>query len=121
MFYSNTYINQNNSTVQPDISAPGVDILAAFSPLSSPSGYPDLDRRSISYNILFGTSMACPHVTGVAAYAKSLHPNWSPSAIKSALMTTGNTPAIKYNSTNLNVFNFNLKSLFLFEYFHHLW
>ena len=34
--------------------------------------------------------MACPHVTGAAAYVKSLHPSWSVSAIKSALMTTGN-------------------------------
>jgi subtilisin family serine protease len=33
--------------------------------------------------------MSCPHVAGAAAYIKTFHPNWSPSAIKSALMTTG--------------------------------
>lgn len=33
--------------------------------------------------------MSCPHATGAAAYVKSFHPHWSPSAIKSALMTTG--------------------------------
>lgn len=73
--------------MKPDISAPGVEILAAFSPTASPSKSP-MDKRSVKYSILSGTSMACPHVAGAAAYVKSFHPDWSPSAIKSALMTT---------------------------------
>uniref|UniRef100_F6GUX0 Subtilisin-like protease SBT4.3 n=1 Tax=Vitis vinifera TaxID=29760 RepID=F6GUX0_VITVI len=73
--------------LKPDISAPGVDILAAFSPLASPSEISG-DKRAARYNIISGTSMACPHVAGVAAYVKTFHPNWSPSAIQSALMTT---------------------------------
>ncbi|CAI9097095.1 OLC1v1033416C2 [Oldenlandia corymbosa var. corymbosa] len=73
--------------LKPDIIASGAEILAAFSPKSPPSDF-SFDKRSVSYNILSGTSMSCPHVTGAAAYVKSLHPDWSASAIKSALMTT---------------------------------
>ncbi|XP_062079385.1 subtilisin-like protease SBT4.6 isoform X2 [Humulus lupulus] len=73
--------------MKPDISAPGVNILAAYSPESSPTRVFD-DKRRVNYNILSGTSMACPHVAGAAAYVKTFHPDWSPSAIKSSLMTT---------------------------------
>ncbi|KAF5188104.1 Subtilisin-like serine protease, partial [Thalictrum thalictroides] len=73
--------------LKPDIAAPGVDILAAWSPEGSPS-FVSGDERSTKYNIVSGTSMACPHVTGAAAYVKTFHPDWSPAAIKSALMTT---------------------------------
>ncbi|KAL9163020.1 hypothetical protein ABFS82_06G015400 [Erythranthe guttata] len=67
------------AVLKPDIAAPGVDILGAYIPTTSnPSGY------------LFesGTSMAAPHIAGIAALLKSLHPNWSPAAIKSAIVTT---------------------------------
>ncbi|CBI16046.3 unnamed protein product, partial [Vitis vinifera] len=46
------------------------------------------DKRSAKYSILSGTCMSCPHVAGIAAYVKSFHPDWSPSAIQSALMIT---------------------------------
>ncbi|XP_077236864.1 subtilisin-like protease SBT4.13 [Tasmannia lanceolata] len=81
--------------LKPDISAPGVDILAAFSPLGKMSEF-NVDKRSVKFNILAGTSMACPHATGAAAYVMTFHPDWSPSAIKSALMTT----ASPMNSSN---------------------
>ncbi|PIA54549.1 hypothetical protein AQUCO_00900840v1, partial [Aquilegia coerulea] len=73
--------------LKPDITAPGAEIIAAWAPNVPPSGY-STDKRSVKYSILSGTSMACPHATGAAAYVKSFHPDWSPSAIKSALMTT---------------------------------
>ncbi|KAG6428704.1 hypothetical protein SASPL_112960 [Salvia splendens] len=68
--------------LKPDITAPGVDILAGWSPLSPSSIYYG-DTRSTLFNIISGTSMSCPHASGAAA-----HPKWSPAAIKSALMTT---------------------------------
>ncbi|KAL0321906.1 UNVERIFIED_CONTAM: Cucumisin [Sesamum calycinum] len=75
--------------LKPDLTAPGVDILAAWSEANTMTGYPE-DPRVVQYNIISGTSMSCPHASGAAAYVKSFNPTWSPSAIKSALMTTGN-------------------------------
>ncbi|XP_071917270.1 cucumisin-like [Coffea arabica] len=73
--------------LKPTITAPGVDILAAWSPIAPPSVYTG-DKRSLYYNVISGTSMATPHASGAAAYVKAAHPDWSPAAIKSALMTT---------------------------------
>ncbi|CAN6203476.1 unnamed protein product [Urochloa humidicola] len=73
--------------LKPDISAPGVDILAAWTPKASISGS-EADKRKAKYNIISGTSMSCPHVTGAAAYVKSAHPGWSHAAVLSALVTT---------------------------------
>ena len=75
--------------MQPDLTSPGVHIVAAWSPISPISDVKG-DNRVAQYNTITGTSMACPHATGAAAYIKSFHPTWSPAAIKSALMTTGN-------------------------------
>ena len=76
--------------LKPDFIAPGVNILAAFTKLVGPTNL-DQDDRRVDFNIISGTSMACPHASGIAALIKSFHPDWSPAAIRSALMTTAYT------------------------------
>ncbi|KAI3985532.1 hypothetical protein MKX01_033846 [Papaver californicum] len=82
--------------LKPDITAPGVDILAAYTPLRSITGL-EGDTQHSKYIIMSGTSMACPHVAGVAAYVKTFHPDWSPAAIKSAIITTAAPMSAKIN------------------------
>ncbi|KAJ0030290.1 hypothetical protein Pint_13516 [Pistacia integerrima] len=73
--------------LKPDLIGPGVNILAAWSEANGPTEL-EKDTRRTQFNIMSGTSMSCPHISGVAALLKAAHPDWSPSAIKSALMTT---------------------------------
>jgi len=85
----------NANILKPDLSAPGSDILAAVTA--------DLTRAQrdavaaggtapvTDWAFYSGTSMASPHVAGIAALLKQQHPGWSPAAIKSALMTTART------------------------------
>ncbi|EHA8591071.1 subtilisin-like protease SBT1.7 [Cocos nucifera] len=77
--------------LKPDILAPGVNVLAAwargpFSAMTSVGQQPLIS----DYLLLSGTSMSSPHVVGVAALLRSLHREWSPAAIRSAIMTTAN-------------------------------
>ncbi|XP_047957880.1 LOW QUALITY PROTEIN: subtilisin-like protease SBT1.4 [Salvia hispanica] len=73
--------------LKPDVIGPGVDILAAWTGHVGPTGI-ETDARRVEFNIISGTSMSCPHVSGLAALLKKAYPSWSPAAIKSALMTT---------------------------------
>ena len=66
--------------LKPDLIAPGQDIVAAVAP---PGNF------GLSFNVYSGTSMSSPHVAGLAALLKDLHPDWTPMMIKSALMTSG--------------------------------
>ena len=65
--------------LKPNIAAPGVDVLAAVSPVG---------HQGRNYDLISGTSMAAPHIAGIAAVLKDIHPRWSPMMIKSAMMTT---------------------------------
>jgi hypothetical protein len=82
--------------LKPDVTAPGINILAGFTPHAANS------VSGENFAFLTGTSMSAPHVAGVAALLRQAHPDWSPASIKSALMTTayqavdrqdGETPA----------------------------
>lgn len=73
--------------LKPDITGPGVNILAAWTGRVGPSGLA-FDNRRVKFNIISGTSMSCPHISGLGALLRGAHPTWSPSAIKSAIMTT---------------------------------
>ncbi|MBA0796334.1 hypothetical protein Gohar_007111 [Gossypium harknessii] len=82
--------------LKPDIAAPGVNILAAYTLVKSLTGRKGDTQRS-KFTLMSGTSMACPHVAGVAAYVKSFHPTWTPAAIKSAIMTTAKPMSKRVN------------------------
>ncbi|KAI3680863.1 hypothetical protein L6452_35640 [Arctium lappa] len=73
--------------LKPDIAAPGLNILAAWTEGNSPTKI-ESDLRRVKYNMLSGTSMACPHVAAAASLLKAIHPDWSSAAIKSALITS---------------------------------
>nr|WP_310061307.1 S8 family serine peptidase [Arthrobacter ginsengisoli] len=65
--------------LKPDVAAPGVAVLAGVSPIGTGGD---------KFGFLSGTSMAAPHVAGFGALLLGKNPNWSPAAVKSAMMTT---------------------------------
>ncbi|WCJ28226.1 Subtilisin-like protease [Euphorbia peplus] len=97
--------------LKPDITGPGVNILAAYTEAAGPS-IVGIDKRQVPFNIISGTSMSCPHVAGIAGLIKTVHPNWSPAAIKSAIMTSARTtsnikrPIATDSLDNANPFNY---------------
>ncbi|CAN1186348.1 Subtilisin-like protease 1 [Linum perenne] len=80
---------QTPGILKPDIIGPGVGILAAWGG--------SVDNTTNSFNIISGTSMSCPHLSGVAALIKAVYPDWSPAAIKSAILTTAYTSDLAGN------------------------
>lgn len=80
------------SFIKPDVTAPGVQILAGDTPIvedstSGPGGE--------LFQAIAGTSMSSPHVAGAAILTRAVHPTWTPGQVKSALMTTSLTNVVK--------------------------
>ncbi|XP_059064303.1 cucumisin-like [Cryptomeria japonica] len=73
--------------LKPDITAPGVNILASWSK-KAPLTHNIEETRFPDFNTISGTFMSTPHTAGAAGFVKSHHNDWSRTAIKSALMTT---------------------------------
>lgn len=82
--------------LKPDLIAPGDEILAAVAP---PGNFGE------SFYVYDGTSMAAPHVAGLAALLKDLHPDWTPMMIKSALMTSASDVLDGPNTDPLVIFS----------------
>jgi hypothetical protein len=78
-FSSRGPLRASADLLKPDVIAPGQDILAAVAPPGN---------GGLNFSLYSGTSMSSPHVAGLAALLKDLHPDWTPMMIKSALMTT---------------------------------
>jgi subtilisin family serine protease len=75
--------------IKPDVTAPGVNILAGQTPFTN-SGAPGQLYQSIS-----GTSMSSPHVAGLFALMRQAHPDWTAAMAKSAIMTTARQDVTK--------------------------
>ena len=79
----------SSDIIKPDVTAPGVNILAANS-LTPYIGSPGQAFQAIS-----GTSMSSPHVAGLFALLSQANPDWTPAMAKSALMTTARQDVTK--------------------------
>lgn len=77
----------NGGIIKPDVLAPGVNILAAYPRAVGPNPNP---LATHTFNFISGTSMATPHVSGIAALIRTKHRGWTPSEIISAVVTTAN-------------------------------
>ncbi|KAK1584185.1 hypothetical protein Q3G72_030617 [Acer saccharum] len=85
-YFSSRGPSNSRNILKPDIVAPGVDILAAW--MGNDTQEALQGKEPPLFNVISGTSMSCPHVSGIAANVKHQNPSWSPSAIRSAIMTT---------------------------------
>ncbi|WP_370328096.1 S8 family serine peptidase, partial [Euzebya sp.] len=83
--------------LKPDITAPGVQILAGQTPTNGPP--PDGGAQGQYYQAIAGTSMSSPHIAGSAALVMAAHPDWTPGQVRSALMTSARQDVVKEDGT----------------------
>ncbi|WP_243076471.1 S8 family serine peptidase [Microbacterium sp. SS28] len=88
--------------LKPDITAPGVQVLAGHTPAST-----DISTgpKGQLYQAIAGTSMSSPHAAGVSALVKAAHPTWTPGQIKSALMTSSLQSVVNVDGATSGVFD----------------
>ena len=88
--------------LKPDVTAPGVQILAGLTPEST-----DLATgpQGELYQAIAGTSMSSPHAAGVSALVIAAHPNWTPGQVKSALMTSSLQAVTNVDGSKAGVFD----------------
>ncbi|MCR1162638.1 S8 family serine peptidase [Paenarthrobacter sp. UW852] len=85
----------DSDLLKPDVSAPGVAVLAGVSPIGTGGD---------NFGFMSGTSMASPHVAGFGALILGKNPKWSPAAVKSAMMTTAGPVKLANGAVNKDVF-----------------
>ena len=91
----------NFDLLKPDITGPGVNVLAAVARWNTTPAPGSLNpARNDAVGLLSGTSMSSPHLAGSAALLRALNRSWTPSQIKSAIVTTARTQNVfKFSAT----------------------
>jgi Subtilase family/PA domain len=80
---------QGLGQIKPDVSAPGVQVLAAVPPASLLGALAAAaSPTSPNYGYLDGTSMASPHTAGAAVLIKQAHLDWTPDVIRTVMINT---------------------------------
>jgi uncharacterized repeat protein (TIGR01451 family) len=95
-FSSRGGAGQTLGVSKPDVTAPGVQILAGHTPMPATS---DGGPSGELFQAIAGTSMSSPHVAGAAALLRHAHPTWTPGQQQSALMTTATGGVTKEDAT----------------------
>jgi subtilisin family serine protease len=82
--------------IKPDITAPGIQILAGYSPFD----HPDFVQGEL-FGAIAGTSMSSPHIAGLFALMKQANPDWTPAMARSAMMTTAHQDVVDNDRVSL--------------------